>query len=510
MGITRAVAGLSIPKFLTGSKITAENVEVLESDLLETAIRNVVGLPSRSSSSAVTSTSGDASATHQTSTIRHIGAEWVIHKDLKLTAKPNTQVILYLHGGAHIFMSPRTHRGITSQISKSTGCPILSLDYRLAPESAFPAAIEDTLAAYLSLIDPRYIPNYCTAFNTSKSIAMLGQSGKRPALFLEELEQDVRREPKFNPSQILIAGDSSGGCLTLQILLSLRALGLPLPGGAVLISPFVDNDLNAPSWRRNWNSDFLSLDHRGVAWAMRVVAGNTPLITNSHPIFSPIHADLTGLCPMLIQAGEAEVLTDDALKLHGNAVSSGCKSELQLYKDMFHVFHAFPTVAAAGEAMKRIGIFTRSLKPTGSIDVANEIASVLITPFTSSPPSSPLTKSAKRRMNRKKSKKAATSPPSSPRPAAMQPAEDSDDSCDRSSTSSRTLTSVESSGSLMPGLIQRKMSKDSEIVVADVAVLITVKGKGFKGVDVVEEQIPTVRVGGRVVEVMLPVPAIFA
>ncbi|KAJ3160480.1 hypothetical protein HK101_000916, partial [Irineochytrium annulatum] len=333
MAIVRLVASFSVPKFLTHSRILPATVTVSNLTALSSTVRSAVRV--------ITPAAPLKTPMHT------IPAEWVLSRSVSLKPRDEGQVVLYLHGGAHIFMSPRTHRGITSRISAATGAPVLALDYRLAPESTFPAAIEDAVAAYCALIG--------RPLNNSRSTVNLPR-----AMFANDDGSHWR------PDQVLIAGDSSGGCLSLQLLLALRALNLPQPSGAALLSPFVDNDRNAPSWRRNWNTDFLSLDPAGVEWAMRCVASPCMLPTHSNTkgetpevnaFFSPLHGDLSGIAPILIQAGEAECLTDDAVRLHSHALGAGVKSELQLYRDCFHVFHAIPTVSAGGEAFRRIGVF---------------------------------------------------------------------------------------------------------------------------------------------------------
>ena len=177
-------------------------------------------------------------------------------------------------------------------------------------------------------------------------------------------------------------GDSSGGCLTLQLLYLIKALNLPEPLGGVLISPFIDHDLKSESWHLNWNSDYLSLDIHGIAWAMSIYA-NGKTVTN--PFVSPINLDLRGLPPLLIQVGDAEVVLNDSEKLHKRATDQGVLSELQVYRDMFHVFQGsvvslqcrivftnrdavFSYIPEAKEAVKRIGIFFKERRESFGAD----------------------------------------------------------------------------------------------------------------------------------------------
>ncbi|KAJ3324887.1 hypothetical protein HDU76_013295 [Blyttiomyces sp. JEL0837] len=386
MGMVRLFTSASVPKIMLKAKITETHIGIKGKKSLTQAVRQAARLPSTkpkhfdieedvvvaSGFWGLLGFSGRRRVEPALATFdRHVGAEWVMHKSVQPKPIKESTVILYLHGGAHIFMSPRTHRGITTEISSSAQCPVLAVDYRLAPEAPFPSGIEDALAAYLSVIKPIYTnDSYSGSLVSTKPVT---------GIFSDlNMTKDSVNNLGLLPSQVIIAGDSSGGCLTLQLLLALRALGLPMPRAAVLLSPFVDHELKADSWRRNWNSDFLSLDPRGVEWAIRCYAGDDT-VPNSHPILSPIHADLTGLPPLLIQAGDSEVLTDDSIRLHANAVAAGCKSELQLYRDMFHVFQAIPTAVACSEAFRRIGVFVRSSEVGHSYSIGGHVTSSSIT-----------------------------------------------------------------------------------------------------------------------------------
>lgn len=128
-------------------------------------------------------------------------------------------------------MSPNSHRFITSEAARNCKAKAFALDYRLAPEAPFPSAVIDALAAYLALVQPE---------------AILGAK--------------CTLNPKvYSNHRVFLMGDSSGCCLILQLLQTLKALNLPNPAGVCFISPFVDNELSGKSWHKNWNSDFLSL-----------------------------------------------------------------------------------------------------------------------------------------------------------------------------------------------------------------------------------------------------------
>lgn len=203
-------------------------------------------------------------------------------------------VILYLHGGAYLIGSPATHRAITANLARRCKAEVWAIDYRLAPEHRFPAQREDAVAAYRALLD--------------KSIPA-------PA--------------------IAVAGDSAGGHLTLQLALEAKAQGLPMPGALVTFSPVTD----------------LSAEH------LHVPAAGDPLITRAwmdsamdmfcppgipraDAQLSPLHADLSGLPPLLIQVGEDEVLRNDSLRFVAAARRYGATVELQRFPGCWHVFQA--------------------------------------------------------------------------------------------------------------------------------------------------------------------------
>ncbi|KAI8925194.1 Alpha/Beta hydrolase protein [Entophlyctis helioformis] len=153
-------------------------------------------------------------------------------------------------------------------------------------------------------------------------------------------------------------GDSSGGCLTAQFAITLRSLGLPMPAGLVLLSPFLDHELKSPSHQTNYDSDFVTFDLVGLRWAMNIYSNG---LSTSHPIVTPLNADLAGLPPMLIQAGESETLTEDSIDFHRLSAAAGNKVELQMYADMFHVFQIIPFIPQTADAFDRIGHFVQKV-----------------------------------------------------------------------------------------------------------------------------------------------------
>lgn len=253
-GLTDRVA---LPFALVGARGEATEVSVNSSNNLISAVRNLVGLPPLDSDRELVP--------------RKIPAEWVVNKSLSEAEIEKGPTVLFLHGGAHIFLSPRTHRGITSKISLACRARVLSLDYRLCPENPFPAAIEDAIAAYCALID-HHPKSHKFSATLSTLVATI-------------------------PSRVIVMGDSSGGCLTLQLLQALKALDIPLPAAAVLLSPITDHSLGSQSWSRNYNSDYMAMDIVGMHWVIDTYCGH---VGRMHPMVSPVFADLSGLPPLLI------------------------------------------------------------------------------------------------------------------------------------------------------------------------------------------------------------------
>jgi len=223
-------------------------------------------------------------------------------------------VILYLHGGAYALGSVNAHREFLARLTKAIGKRILAIDYRLAPEHPYPAALEDAVTAYRWL-----------------------------------LEQGTA------PVQIIIAGDSAGGGLTLAVLLALRDDGQPLPAGAVCISPWTDLALAGDSMQEKADVE-LVLDRDSLAMFAALYAGDEPL---TNPLISPLYADLTGLPPLLIQVGSDEILLDDSLRFAQKAEAASVEVKLTVWEGMFHVFHMFPFFSETAEAMAQIAEFVQ-------------------------------------------------------------------------------------------------------------------------------------------------------
>jgi len=239
-----------------------------------------------------------------------VAAEWIFPEK---ASKQN--VLLYLHGGGYCVGSINTHRGLVSHIAAAAETRALLIDYRLAPENPFPAAVQDSSAAYQWLV--------------SQGVAA---------------------------ADMVVAGDSAGGGLTLATLVSLREKGIPLPAAAVLISPWVDLAITGDTIISNAEIDPM-VTRQGLAEMAAAYAGDSDPRT---PLASPLYADLTGLPPLLIHVGTAEILLDDATRLAARAREAGVEIILNTAEDMCHVWHFFTSMLPeALEAIEEIALFMR-------------------------------------------------------------------------------------------------------------------------------------------------------
>jgi len=252
-----------------------------------------------------------AQVASQPVTVESIPAEWIC------VPGSNAGVMLYLHGGAYCLGSINTHRDLIARLAAATKCKALALAYRLAPENPFPAALEDTTAAY----------GWLLAQGT-------------------------------DPARILLAGDSAGGGLTVAALVALRDAGMPLPAGAICLSPWVDLALTGNSVQRRRRADPI-LNAASLSRYAAAYAGTMPLTS---PLLSPINADLHGLPPLLIHAGTDEVLLDDATRLAERASRVGVAVTLETWDGLFHVFQTVAFLPETRESLeKAAGFATKRL-----------------------------------------------------------------------------------------------------------------------------------------------------
>ena len=223
------------------------------------------------------------------------------------------RVVYYLHGGGYVMCSVNTHREMISRLSRAAGARALAINYRLAPENPFPAAVDDAVAGYRWLL----------------SIGI-------------------------EPGRVVIAGDSAGGGLTAAVLVALRDADVSLPAAGICISPWADMECTGVAKLAAREG---GIEYQGILKMAKTYVGDADLKT---PLASPVYADLTGLPPLLIQVGGAEELIEDAILLEARARQCGVDVTLETWEDMFHVWHTFaPMLPEGQQAIDRIGEFTR-------------------------------------------------------------------------------------------------------------------------------------------------------
>ncbi len=237
-----------------------------------------------------------------------VRAQWV-----EAPGADASRALLYLHGGGYTAGSIVTNRAMVARIARAAKARALMLDYRLAPEHPFPAALDDAIAGYQWLI---------------------GQGIK--------------------PTKIVIAGDSAGGGLTLATLLKLRDLGIAMPAAGVAISPWTDLEGTGESIRTRAAADPMVTQDNLASSAKAYYGTNDP----KHPLISQIYADFTGVSPLLIQVGDSEILLDDATRVATRARAAGVSVELEVWPDMIHVWHVFAKILPEGQnAIDKIGSY---------------------------------------------------------------------------------------------------------------------------------------------------------
>jgi acetyl esterase/lipase len=242
--------------------------------------------------------------------------EW-IEPDTDRAADPTDgRVILYLHGGGYYFHSPQTYRSLTFALARYSMSRLFALDYRLAPENVFPAALDDAVACYRGLM-------------------MDGVPSRK----------------------VVIAGDSAGGGLALATLVSLRDHGDPPPAGAVLFSPWTDLAATGATLETNNGADPMFFGP-AIGKAAQRYLGTMP---GNHPLASPLYATLAGLPPLFVQASTIEVLLDDSRRLVDKARHEGVDVIFKAWPDLPHVWHLFnPLLPEARAALREAGAFIRS------------------------------------------------------------------------------------------------------------------------------------------------------
>lgn len=246
-----------------------------------------------------------------------VKAEWSGTAD----AEP-ARVVLFLHGGGYVIGSLDSHRHLVVEVGRAARARTLAVDYRLAPEHPFPAAVDDSLDAYRFLLADGVLP-----------------------------------------ANITITGDSAGGGLVVAAMLAIRDAGLPQPACGWAISPWVDMEAIGNSMMSKAASD-PTVQRAGILDMARLYLNGADARS---PLAAPLYADLRGLAPLLIQVGAAETLLDDAIRLAQVAGAADVAVDLQIWPEMIHVWHTYyPELAAGRRAIAAGGDFARAMMSRGS------------------------------------------------------------------------------------------------------------------------------------------------
>jgi len=225
--------------------------------------------------------------------------------------------LLWFHGGFYVLGSPLTSAGLASNLARRTRMKVISVDYRLAPEHPYPAALDDALAAYRGLLD----------------------------------------DPRTDLKRTFVVGESAGGGLATALLVAARDQGLAMPSAGVLFSPYADLTLSGESMTTKAEMD-PSFHAEDIVVRAKDYVGSADA---ADPLVSPVFADLRGLPSLLIQAGSNEVLLDDALRLATRAAAADVPVTLEVTPGVPHLFQAFAAMLEEGEvALRRVAGFLRA------------------------------------------------------------------------------------------------------------------------------------------------------
>lgn len=242
--------------------------------------------------------------------------EWIEPDTTRAADPTDGRVILYLHGGGYYFHSPQTYRSLTFALARDSKSRLFALDYRLAPENRFPAALDDAVACYRRLM-------------------IDGVPARK----------------------VVIAGDSAGGGLALATLVTLRDRGDPMPAGGVLFSPWTDLAATGATLETNNGRDPMFWGPAIAKAAHHYLGTVAPM----HPLASPLYADLKELPPLFVQASTIEVLLDDSTRMVDKARREGVDVLYKAWPDLPHVWHLFnPLLPEARAALREAGAFVVS------------------------------------------------------------------------------------------------------------------------------------------------------
>jgi epsilon-lactone hydrolase len=245
-----------------------------------------------------------------------VRSEWTSSPD----ADPS-RVVLYFHGGGYVIGSLDSHRHMVAEIGRAARARTLAIDYRLAPEHPFPAAVDDAIDAYRFLL--------------SRGV---------------------------QPGGIIIAGDSAGGGLVVAAMVAIREAGVPQPACGWPISPWVDMEAIGGSMTSKAATD-PTVQQAGILDMAKLYLNDA---NPRSPLAAAIYADLRGLAPLLIQVGAAETLLDDAIRLAQVAGAADVAVDLQVWPEMIHVWHIYhPELAAGRRAIAAGGEFAKAMTSRG-------------------------------------------------------------------------------------------------------------------------------------------------
>lgn len=236
-----------------------------------------------------------------------VPAEWV-----RAPGVSDERTVLFTHGGGYCIGSPRTHRDLIGRLSRASGARFLSIDYRLAPEHPFPAAVEDAVKAYEWLIAQGVVP-----------------------------------------AQLALCGDSAGGGLALALIVALRERGRPLPATVACISPLTDLAYTGETLTMNEALDPISRRDTSAALARRYLGGQD---VARNPLASPLYANFKGFPPLQILVGSHEILLDNSTRVAQRARAAGVDVEIEVWEGMVHIWPYFAAILPKGqEAIERMG-----------------------------------------------------------------------------------------------------------------------------------------------------------
>ncbi|MEJ7931637.1 alpha/beta hydrolase [Ramlibacter sp. AN1015] len=265
---------------------------------------------------------------HVAAELEPVDANGVPCRWVRAPGASRERAIVYLHGGGYQVGSLDSHHNVMVAFSAASGCSVLGIDYRLAPEHRFPAPVEDSLLVWRWLL-----------------------------------------ARGFTGEQVGIAGDSAGAGIAVALMTLLRDKSLPLPAAAVAMSPWVDMEASGASYARNAARD--PVTQRTVILQMaRTYLGK--MADPREPLASPIHANLARLPPLLVQVGSDEVLLDDAVQLVERAASQGTDARLSVWNGMVHVFQLFTgRLPEADAAIEQAATFLRAAMDSHALTRSN-------------------------------------------------------------------------------------------------------------------------------------------